>query len=73
MDEEIFRRVSLDGRVLSGCAKEQDPEPVVLRESEDYYAVYAGEMTTFDYLVTNSAAEYDALANCVDTWLNTTI
>jgi oligopeptide transport system substrate-binding protein len=52
---------------LSGCAKEQDPEPVVLRESEDYYAVYAGEMTTFDYLVTNSAAEYDVLANCVDT------
>ena len=24
-------------------------------------------MTTFDYLVTNSAAEYDVLANCVDT------
>ncbi len=55
--------------LLAGCTpKPEVPEPPVskLRESGDVYGVYSGEITTINYLVTSTTAEFSVAANTVD-------
>ena len=52
--------------ILSGCSSPSAPPPPAAVESGDYYAVYSGELTTLNYLVTSTTVEAGAAANCVD-------
>lgn len=53
--------------VLAGCTPTPDPEPESkLRESGDVVGVYSGEITTINYLVTSTTAEFSVAANTVD-------
>ncbi|MGB4392770.1 MAG: hypothetical protein WBJ77_06030, partial [Bacillota bacterium] len=55
--------------LLAGCTQpeqlETPPESKV-RESGDVYSVYSGEITTINYLVTSTTAEFSVAANTVD-------
>ena len=53
---------------IAACSKpaEQQEPRTVLRESEDYYTVYSSEVTSLNYLVTSTTAEFAIVTNCVD-------
>lgn len=53
---------------IAACSKpaEQQEPQTVLRESEDYYTVYSSEVTSLNYLVTSTTAEFAIVTNCVD-------
>lgn len=51
--------------LFAGCTKPVEPAPEA-KESEDYYSVYSGELTTINYLTTASTAEFEIAANTVD-------
>ena len=53
--------------VLAGCTPAAPPEPEKkTRESGDVYGIYSGEITTINYLVTSTTAEFSVAANTVD-------
>lgn len=52
---------------FAACKTPEPPAPPVApRASEDCYTVYSGELTTINYLVTATTAEFAIAANCVD-------
>lgn len=55
--------------LLAGCTQPEQPETPPeskVRESGDVYSVYSGEITTINYLVTSTTAEFSVAANTVD-------
>ncbi|MEX0973948.1 MAG: peptide ABC transporter substrate-binding protein [Bacillota bacterium] len=51
---------------IAGCSTTPKTPPATPRASGDYNGVYSGELTTLNYLVTSTTAEYAIAANCVD-------
>lgn len=64
--KRIFAIVLLFTLLIAGCGS-QATAPQAARSSQDYYTVYAGEITTLNYLVTATTAEQAVAANCIDT------
>jgi len=53
--------------LFAGCTpKEEEGNGAEVRESEDYYGIYSGELTTINYLTTSSTAEFSIAANTID-------
>lgn len=67
---KVIPIILLMALLFAGCTptvKVEDEEPVSkLRESGDVYGVYSGEITTVNYLVTATTAEFSVAANTVD-------
>jgi len=61
--KRLIAALLLTTLVLAGCAP---TPPATETESENYYGVYSGELTTINYLVTATTSEAGAAANCVE-------
>lgn len=64
--KRVLSIVLLAMLLLAGCTSTPAAPPAAKKTSGDYHGVYAGELTTLNYLVTGSTSEQTVAANTID-------